>query len=428
MESQSGEETKKTLKTKALQEKQWKIFRTSVRKAKLFAKENSKEYCPDVLEYPASLPSKFIPLNIPNKPNNLQDKIIGLILGQAVGDAIGLATEFLNKETALIYYPNREIHYDDYLLDRHRVKWMNENGVVADWTDDTDQFLLILDDIVSHNGEVDVYDFAARCVYWINFGFTEVGDIVPLGVGANFSKVVTSKGYVQDPLKNSEEVWISSGCKSAANGCVMRTSILGLPYFWDEKKVIENATKICQATHFDPRCVSCSIVTSLIIAQIISGEEDISKIIDHSLSEGIKVLEREEDINDFNTYFNKDITIEDMGLNKSIGYVFKPVSCAIYALRRAEKELKENKKEKTQIFKDIIIDFTMEAGDADTNCAVIGSILGCYLGKDCVPEEWLKFDNYNWLLDRINRILKLFGENQLEIQKSSIFNFLNFFN
>ncbi|ORX83662.1 ADP-ribosylglycohydrolase [Anaeromyces robustus] len=411
---QSINEIKQEVKKKALEKKPWTLFRKPVRKAISYAQSNSQEFCPDVKSYPISVPKKFIPLNIPNRPEDLDDKIIGLILGQATGDAIGLATEFLDKESANKYYPNREINYDDYLLDRHRSKWMNKKGVVADWTDDTDQFLLILDSIVSHNGEVDINDFAARCLYWINFGFTEIGDICPLGVGNNFNNVVTSKGFVNDPIQISKEVWTKGECKSAANGCVMRTSILGLPYFWDENKVIENTTKICQVTHYDPRCVSCCIVLSLIIAQIISGEKDIEKIIEHSLNQGLSVLKKEEDINDFNKFFHKDIQIEEMELNKSIGYVFKPVSCAIYSLRRAAKELNDNeKKDKTSIFKDIIIDFTFEAGDADTNCAVIGSVLGCYLGESCIPKEWKKFDNYNWLIERINRILKLFGGKQI---------------
>eukprot|EP00833_Pecoramyces_ruminatium_P007725 jgi/Orpsp1_1/1181757/evm.model.c7180000078474.1 len=413
MNNKSPEEIKEKLKKQLFEKETWKMLRMPINDAIQFANEHSKKYCPDVLSYPSPLPNKFVPLVIPNRPEDLDDKIIGLILGQAVGDAIGLATEFLDKYNAKLFYPNNIIDYNDYLLDRHREKWANKNGVVADWTDDTDQFLLILDDIVSHNGNVDVNDFAARCLYWINFGFTEIGDIMPLGVGYNFGSVVSSKGFINDPIKISEEVYKRGGCKSAANGCVMRTTILGLPYFWDESKVIENATKICQTTHFDPRCVACSIIASLIISKIVSGEKDVEKIIEYSLSKGLNVLENESHINDFHKYFAKDITIEGMELNKDIGYTFKPVSCAIYALRRAYKELNIDNKNKTDIFKDIITEFTFEAGDADTNCAVIGSILGCYLGESCIPKEWLKFDNYEWLIERINRILKLFGGKQI---------------
>jgi len=410
MESMSLEDLKKELKNKFMENKTWKLFRTSKKDAEKFAKKNYQRLCPEVPKYPPSLPSKIKPLTVPNRPPDLADKIVGLIYGQAVGDTVGLATEFLDKEKAQYYYPNKVIDYNDYVLDRHRCKWANKQGVVADWTDDTDQFLLILDNMVSHNGQVDVHDFAARCRYWVNFGFTELGDTLPLGVGRNFGSVVSSEGFVNDPLRVSEAQWRNGGCKSAANGSVMRTSILGLLDFWDEAKVIENTTKICQVTHFDPRCVACSIVTTLIVSQLVQGEPDVEKIIEHSLSKGRSVLTDESHLQDFNKFFSKDITVEGLELNHLIGYTFKPIACAIYALRKASRELNQENKDKVEIFRDIITEFTLEAGDADTNCAVIGAILGCYMGKHCIPPEWLKFDNYDWLKERINRVLKLFGE------------------
>jgi len=413
MDSKSPEEVKKELKNRLAESKPWELLRTTKSEAVKYAKKHAKTYCREVPTYPPSLPKKVIPLSIPHRPTDLADKIVGLIFGQAVGDAVGLATEFLDKKTASTYYPNGVIDYSDYLLDRHRRKWANEEGVVADWTDDTDQFLLILDMMVAHNGHIDVKDFAARCLYWANFGFTELGDICPLGVGANFGQVVTSKGFVKDPLKISEEVWKKGECNSAANGSVMRTSLLGILDFWDEAKVISNTKSICQVTHFDPRCVACSIVTTLTVAQLIQGETDIEKIIEHSLSQGLAVLTEESHIQDFHKFFSKDVTIEGLELNHLIGYTFKPIACAHYALRKASRELNEEGKSKEDIFREIITEFTLEGGDADTNCAVIGAILGCYLGSSSIPQAWLKFENYTWLTDRINRVLKLFGEKKI---------------
>jgi len=413
MDSKSPEEVKKGLKDRLKEDKPWELFRTTKDKAKKFAKKNAKKYCPDVPTYPPSLPKKVVPLTLPYRPENLADRIVGLIFGQAVGDAVGLATEFLDKKAATTYYANGVIDYTDYVLDGHRRKWANEQGVVADWTDDTDQFLLILDMIVAHNGQVDVQDFAARCRYWMNFGFTELGDTNSLGVGANFGQVVSSEGFVQNPLKVSEGVWRKGGCQSAANGSVMRTSLLGLLDFWDEAQVIQNTTKVCQVTHFDPRCVACSIVTTLTVAQLMKGETDIEKIIEHSLSKGVAVLTEESHLHDFHKFFSRDVTIEGLELNHLIGYTFKPIACALYALRRASREWHQEKKEKEAIFRDLITEFTLEGGDADTNCAVIGALLGCYLGRDCLPSAWLKFENYTWLTDRINRVLKLFGEKEI---------------
>ena len=39
----------------------------------------------------------------------------------------------------------------------------------------------------------------------------------------------------------------------ASNGCVMRTSILGVHDWWDTDAVEKNAVAICKVTHRDPR-------------------------------------------------------------------------------------------------------------------------------------------------------------------------------
>ena len=47
----------------------------------------------------------------------------------------------------------------------------------GDWTDDTDQMLLILQMVCELNGEVDAKDFARRLLHWARHGIEELGDI-----------------------------------------------------------------------------------------------------------------------------------------------------------------------------------------------------------------------------------------------------------
>ena len=58
------------------------------------------------------------------------------------------------------YYKGEHIRYDHFFVDGHRSRWMNPDYRCADWTDDTDQCLLILDSITRHNGECNPFDFA----------------------------------------------------------------------------------------------------------------------------------------------------------------------------------------------------------------------------------------------------------------------------
>lgn len=47
----------------------------------------------------------------------------------------------------------------------------------GDWTDDTDQMLLILLGVVDNKGKVLKEDFATRMLNWTREGFAELGDM-----------------------------------------------------------------------------------------------------------------------------------------------------------------------------------------------------------------------------------------------------------
>lgn len=70
----------------------------------------------------------------------LKDRIRGCIYGQAMGDAIGLATEFLNKRQSNYYYGVEPILPNLYVKDRHRLMFPT-----GDFTDDvSDSYLIII--------------------------------------------------------------------------------------------------------------------------------------------------------------------------------------------------------------------------------------------------------------------------------------------
>ena len=46
---------------------------------------------------------------------NKRNKVLGCLFGQAVGDALGMGAEFLDKEGVAKRYPNGLRHYDDMI-------------------------------------------------------------------------------------------------------------------------------------------------------------------------------------------------------------------------------------------------------------------------------------------------------------------------
>ncbi|AEO67621.1 2a623533-5f1a-4fcc-85de-d0c95e329c29 [Thermothielavioides terrestris] len=75
----------------------------------------------------------------------LHDRVVGVLVGSALGDAIGLYTEFLTAADAAAAYPTRTFtltatpHPTPFKLDMHRAP-----KELGHWTDDTDHALLIL--------------------------------------------------------------------------------------------------------------------------------------------------------------------------------------------------------------------------------------------------------------------------------------------
>lgn len=285
----------------------------------------------------------------------LLDKIKGTIYGQVIGDALGLGTEFMDDYDMAWKYPNGLTHYREIYQDRHRRRWE-----IGDWTDDTDMMLCIANAIIKDKG-VNLTTIAQNFKDWANG--------VPMGIGANTYKVLMFGDYVERPLDVSRKVWELSRYQSAANGGLMRTSIVGLL----PSDIEQSAADICRLTHYDPRCVgSCVIVSELIHAHVYG--------LPIPTYEQIKAIGRKYDdrIVEFITLSqNENIKALDLQEEGSIGYTLRTLAAGLWAYWHAE------------TFQDGLLAVVRAGGDADTNAAVACSILGSKFGFNAIPSEYV---------------------------------------
>lgn len=144
----------------------------------------------------------------------IKERFLGTIFGQAVGDALGLSTEFMSKQEVDRFYPNGIEDYSQIVQDDHRRRWQR-----GDWTDDTDMMLCILDSFVACQ-KVDILDIAKRFKEWMMNG--------GMGIGRHTYNVMALGDYTSNPQKAAEIIWKMEKKKAAANGAVMRTSVVGL--------------------------------------------------------------------------------------------------------------------------------------------------------------------------------------------------------
>lgn len=357
--------------------------------------------------------------------NSKVDSIKGVIFGQAIGDAIGLATEYMTKEQVIKNYPNINLFtYDDIIQDYHRKTWKK-----GDWTDDTDQMITIMKSIIKSK-KVDAIIFAELFDDLLQKGLPECDDSKCYGPGDTTNMWWGDPFSIIDPQLAAIRTNIYSPyypMNNSSPGAIMRTAIIGTFQSDNYDTVIKNAIEIASTTHSSPKSVYSAMIVSYLVARIINAKINnisidiywIRQIIANSIEytknylndyfiqlctkiEKIRDAEPnnldpydqilKENINKYYQTFlqeNKpekiinEVTnmqyiwdINFLKLDVNSQYTFKQLGCVFWALQ----QMGESKS-----FHEIISQITKEGGDADTNCAVVGGVLGALIGYDNLP-------------------------------------------
>ncbi|KAJ6781743.1 hypothetical protein PWT90_07460 [Aphanocladium album] len=350
----------------------------------------------------------------------LRDAIVGCLFGSALGDAIGLYTEFLSAEASQIAYPSRSFT----LMPKSAATKLHSDAhrdphVPGEWTDDTDHALLILLSYLHKNGkEISPRDFAVRLDIWVRQGLRAL-DTLPMGLGQTVGSTVRSKTFLENPEETARQRWKNSRYRAAANGSLMRTHPLGLMCLQKSlTETFQTAADFSVITHPDPRCIiSCAIGTALVrglVLQEIRKEEDIDKLIENAISwfglyrkEQHNNADREDepelDVAELKKHA-KVTELSELGLDepRKIGYVYKTFGAGVHLLRLAMRKtanLTAPLPSQTAVFEHLITDLVMLGGDADTNACFAGALVGAHLGFKALPPHWRDGLRYGeWLM------------------------------
>lgn len=305
----------------------------------------------------------------------IKDRIAGCLWGQAIGDALGLGTEFMSRTEVMNWYPEGLERYEQIICDWHRANW--EKG---DWTDDTDMMLCIARAIITDK-DINPKTVAHNFKEWFRG--------TPMGIGQLTYTVLGLYDYESDPERAAEVVWDMYGKKNASNGGVMRTSVVGL---WNED-VTGNAERICRLTHADPRCIGSSVIISEFINSLIWQDKKLS-------IEGLVQIG-----NKYDSRIKPYLEISGNGLlddfelddEQTMGYTLKTMGCAIWCLFHVNS------------FKEGLLKVVNAGGDADTNAAVACAVLGAKYGKKGIPEHYIqglkRKDEYDGMIRQLTDIL-----------------------
>ncbi|KAG8784702.1 hypothetical protein FRC12_018372 [Ceratobasidium sp. 428] len=357
---------------------------------------------------------------------SIESRMLGAVLGGALGDAIGLFMEFLSRSHSIELYgsnPSFSLQIPPppgqtgMKQDRHRSMF-----APSGWTDDTDQSLLILLSFLASGGTtIDAMDFAKRLKFWVNNGLRCL-DRLPLGLGRTVGNVVRDEGFEGNPVGTAVKYWEATNRFVAANGAVMRTAIIGALLFPDRDGVngidraMHAAVQVAATTHPDPRCLaSCTIVTALIAATMRNELHTISEF-NALVHRAIEFIQSPPSVpSDPSAYTPTPLSdlqktellehvyavnLEWLKLDnrQEIGYTLKCLGAGTWALRQA---LETGEDQRAGLFERCITEITMQGGDADTNATVAGSLLGAYLIITHIPQKWIDhLRDVEWLADK----------------------------
>jgi ADP-ribosyl-[dinitrogen reductase] hydrolase len=280
------------------------------------------------------------------------DRVLGGLLGVAVGDALGATTEFMGaKAIQAKYGVHREMI----------------GGGVLQWragqpTDDTDQTLIVAR-AYAQGGDI-VGRVGRGLLAWLKAGPSDIG-----GLTSTALRTLRQDG---DPRSSGFKALKRTAGGGAGNGSLMRTLPIGLMET-DRLRRLVMARRISEITHADERCVQACQVYGELVAYLLAGHTGRSAVL------RVRKLMNELTYDlDHEVYYALWVDPKThVSALPTSGYVIDSLRCAVWAIQQPETA------------EDTLIDLVNLGHDADTTGAIAGGLLGVQWGPSAWPWRWV---------------------------------------
>jgi len=163
--------------------------------------------------------------------DDIEDRILGCLLGLASGDAFGMPTEFMTPEKIKTQYG-----WVDRFLAPHKDHF-HADMPAGCITDDTGQALAIVRTVVQNNGHITSQIIANALIEWKK------------SLGAEFDHIVGPSTLRALELLEQGRALEEAGWEGRTNGAAMRAPIAGLLHPGDIQAALETAYLISLPTH-----------------------------------------------------------------------------------------------------------------------------------------------------------------------------------
>ena len=326
--------------------------------------------------------------------NELKDKARGMLIGLAIGDALGAPVEVGYTSQDIVALGDKIEYY-------HEFKYP-----AGSWTDDTSMALCLADSLIEKEG-YDSYDIMEKYMQWWIKGYrSSVGHSIGIGQQTAMSLLKYTK---HSTISKNEPKTHKSG-----NGAIMRLAPIIIANTHKENyetkkvtkeelnKVTKMAVLSCRETHNSTEAEQVTELFATLLYYIMRGrtKEDIKKIVrkwnEQKSREGndswianIKPLIEL-------AFFNDPEKLQNLW-----GYIVHTFTIALWGLLNFDN------------FRDGMLAVIRLGGDTDTNAACYGQLAGAYYGYGAIPRKW---SNFIYASDEIDSI----AHELLEMKKCPI--------
>jgi len=290
----------------------------------------------------------------------MSDRVVGLLLGTAVGDSLGLPREGLSPGRAARLYrgPLRQ-------------RFVFGRGMLSD---DTEHACMTAQALLASDEPARFATILRGKLRWWLLG-------LPPGIGWGTLRSI-ARSFVGLPA-----------VRSAGNGAAMRAPILGA---WtpDPDHVTALVTASTALTHRDPQALAGALAIAHAARHAVHGTvspailDDLrARIADRTMR---AALDRVEAMLDREPAEHAAA----LGLARGVtGYVMHTVPVVLHAWLRAPADVRR-----------VLDDVIALGGDADTTGAIAGALVGASAGASAIPPEWLAIADWPRSLAWLRRL------------------------
>ena len=306
----------------------------------------------------------------------MMNKIKAVVIGHAVGDALGVPVEFMTREELKKKPVTTMVGYGTYPVPK------------GAWSDDTSMSLCALDAL--GEGKINFDKVMVNFARWYYQDlFTPTGEMFDVG---NTCSIAIER-YMREQVS-----WRECGLtdeRSNGNGSLMRIHPFALyTYFLDTnvKTKIEIIELASGLTHAHPRSKMACGIYAFVLWELLDDARKFGnkETVRRGLRKARKYYACNPEFKHFSYKLCRQIADCDHiweveGFHRateedivSDGYVVNSLEAAIWCLYH------------TWTYKDCVLKAVNLGDDTDTIAAIAGGLAGAMYGYDAIPEEWRK--------------------------------------